>query len=59
LSRDKLIENTMGADADVFDRAVDVQISRLRRKLNHDALNEVIRTVRGLGYVFDAKVTLN
>lgn len=59
LSRDKLIENTIGADADVFDRAVDVQISRLRRKLNHDALNEVIRTVRGLGYIFDAKVTLN
>ncbi|MDB5427286.1 MAG: hypothetical protein JWR47_2798 [Phenylobacterium sp.] len=59
LSRDRLIENTMGADADVFDRAVDVQISRLRRKLNHGALNEVIRTVRGLGYIFDAKVTRN
>jgi two-component system OmpR family response regulator len=59
LSRDRLIENTMGADADVFDRAVDVQISRLRRKLHHDGLAEVIRTVRGLGYIFDAKVTRN
>ncbi len=59
LSRDRLIENTMGADADVFDRAIDVQISRLRRKLHHDGLDEVIRTVRGLGYIFDAKVTRN
>jgi two-component system OmpR family response regulator len=59
LSRDRLIEHTMGADADVFDRAVDVQISRLRRKLHHDGLAEVIRTVRGLGYIFDAKVTRN
>jgi len=32
---------------------------RLRRKLNHDPLIEVIRTVRGLGYIFDAKVTCN
>jgi two-component system, OmpR family, response regulator len=59
LSRDKLIESTIGAAADVFDRAIDVQISRLRRKLNHDPLTEVIRTVRGLGYIFDVKVTRN
>jgi two-component system OmpR family response regulator len=59
LSRDRLIECTMGADADVFDRAIDVQISRLRRKLSRDGLTEMIRTVRGLGYIFDAKVTRN
>jgi two-component system OmpR family response regulator len=59
LSRDRLIESTMGAEADVFDRAIDVQISRLRSKLGRNGLTEMIRTVRGLGYIFDAKVTLN
>ena len=41
---------------DVFDRAVDVQISRLRRKLNSCADVEIIKTVRGAGYLFDARV---
>lgn len=57
LSRDELIEAARGADAEVFDRAIDVQISRLRRKLNEGAVQEVIRTYRGAGYLFDAKVT--
>ena len=46
----------MGPDAEVFDRAIDVQVSRLRRKLDRGAATELIRTVRGLGYIFDAKV---
>ncbi len=57
LSRDELIESARGADADVFDRSVDVQISRLRRKLNDGANQDIIRTYRGAGYLFDAKVT--
>jgi two-component system OmpR family response regulator len=57
LSRDELIEKSKGLEADVFDRAVDVQISRLRRKLNDNAPNEVIRTVRGRGYMLDAPVS--
>jgi two-component system OmpR family response regulator len=57
LSRDELIEKSKGLDADVFDRAVDVQISRLRRKLNDNVPNEVIRTIRGRGYIFDAAVS--
>jgi two-component system OmpR family response regulator len=57
LSRDQLIEKARGADADVFDRAVDVQISRLRRKLHDCAPQEIIKTYRGAGYMFDAKVT--
>jgi two-component system OmpR family response regulator len=40
----------------VFDRAIDVQISRLRRKLKTEDEREVIRTYRGAGYLFDAKV---
>jgi len=57
LSRDELIEGARGSDADVFDRAIDVQISRLRRKLNDGAPQEIIRTYRVAGYLFDAKVT--
>ncbi|WP_304165930.1 response regulator [Phenylobacterium aquaticum] len=57
LSRDQLIEKARGAEADVFDRAVDVQISRLRRKLHDCAPQEIIKTYRGAGYLFDAKVT--
>jgi two-component system OmpR family response regulator len=57
LSRDQLIEKARGAESDVFDRAVDVQISRLRRKLHDCAPQEIIKTYRGAGYLFDARVT--
>lgn len=57
LSRDQLLEFARGAEAEVFDRAVDVQISRLRRKLNACTEREIIKTYRGAGYLFDARVT--
>jgi two-component system OmpR family response regulator len=57
LSREELLEQARGDAADVFDRAVDVQISRLRRKLHACVEGEIIRTFRGAGYMFDAKVT--
>jgi two-component system OmpR family response regulator len=57
LTRDQLLEAARGADADVFDRAMDVQISRLRKKLDDGSGVELIQTVRGEGYLFDAKVT--
>jgi two-component system OmpR family response regulator len=53
LSRDQLIDYAKGGDLDVYDRAIDVTISRLRRKLGPD---DPIRTVRGEGYQFEAKV---
>jgi two-component system OmpR family response regulator len=56
LSRDQLIDMARGGEPDVFDRAIDVQISRLRRKLKADDDRDVIRTYRGAGYLFDAKV---
>jgi two-component system OmpR family response regulator len=56
LTRDQLLEIARGTQVDVFDRAVDVQISRLRRKLNSCCEIEIIRTVRGLGYLFDSAV---
>ena len=52
LSRDQLLRLVHGTDSDAFDRAVDVQISRLRQKLAaHPAGVNMIRTVRGVGYV--------
>lgn len=53
LSRDKLTELARGREHDTFDRAIDVQISRLRRLLGEDPSNpRYIQTVWGLGYVF-------
>lgn len=56
LSRDQLVEAARGHDADIFDRAIDVQISRLRRKLNEAGGEDVIRTFRGAGYMWNAPV---
>jgi two-component system OmpR family response regulator len=56
LTRDQLLEAARGADADVFDRAMDVQISRLRKKLDDGSGRDMITTIRGEGYRFDARV---
>jgi DNA-binding response OmpR family regulator len=57
LSRDQLLDGTR-VHADIFDRSIDVQILRLRRKIEEDP-NEptLIRTERGVGYFLDADVT--
>ena len=53
LSRDKLMELARGREYDVFDRAIDVQISRLRKLIEPDpATPRYIQTVWGFGYVF-------
>ncbi|MEQ9639035.1 MAG: response regulator [Alphaproteobacteria bacterium] len=58
LSREQLLDLTRGRDAAPFDRAVDVQLSRLRRKIEADPKNPaLIKTVRGGGYLFAAKVS--
>lgn len=54
LSRDQLLDLAF-SDGDVFDRAVDVQISRLRKKLERPGLEDLIATVRGEGYVFTVR----
>jgi two-component system OmpR family response regulator len=51
LSRDQLLDHARGRDADVYDRAIDSQISRLRRKINSRGHAELIRTVRNEGYM--------
>lgn len=52
LSRDMLLDAAKGQDADIFDRAIDVTVSRLRRKLG---AGDPIRTVRNEGYMFVEK----
>lgn len=51
LSRDQLLDQAHGANREVYDRAVDSQVSRLRRKLNERSDVELIRTVRNEGYM--------
>jgi two-component system phosphate regulon response regulator OmpR len=52
LSRAQLIERALGRDAEVTDRAIDVQVGRLRRALGDDAADpRFVRTVWGVGYV--------
>lgn len=51
LDRDRLLDMVQGREAHMFDRAVDNQVSRLRRKIEADSRNpEIIQTVRGGGY---------
>ena len=57
LSRDALLDLTSGRDADVWDRSIDNQVSRLRRKIEPDPKNPVlIKTYWGDGYCFTGKV---
>jgi len=58
LDRNALCEETRGRDAGPLDRALDVQISRLRLRLNDGGKQPLlIKTVRGAGYVFSADVS--
>jgi len=53
LSRDRLLELANARDAEAFDRAIDLRIMRIRRKIEPDPAHpSVIRTVRGGGYLF-------
>ncbi|MBY0422990.1 MAG: winged helix-turn-helix domain-containing protein, partial [Parvularculaceae bacterium] len=57
LSRDQLLDWTRGDEAYSVDRAIDVQLSRLRKKLGDDPRDpQLIKTVRGDGYLFAAEV---
>ena len=57
LSRDFLLEHTRGRDGGPFDRTIDVQIGRLRRKIEADPETpQIIKSVRGAGYILIPKV---
>ena len=57
LDRDRLLDIVQGREAHLFDRAIDNQISRLRRKIETDSRNpQLIQTVWGGGYMLAADV---
>jgi two-component system OmpR family response regulator len=60
LTRDRLLDLARNREAGPFDRTIDVQVGRLRRKLEDDSQNpSLIKTVRGSGYIFTPTVELS
>ena len=60
LSRDRLLDLARNREAGPFDRTIDVQVGRLRRKLEEDPQNpSLIKTVRGSGYIFTPTVDMS
>lgn len=58
LNRDQLLDLTDGRDADSFERAIDLQVSRLRQRLRDDARSpRLIKTIRSEGYILSSAVT--
>ncbi len=57
LTRDALLDFSRGPMAEHFDRAIDVQLSRLRKKLARPGAEDLIRTIRNEGYMFVAEVS--
>jgi len=57
LSRDQLLDMSHGREGTPFDRSIDVQVGRLRRRLGDDSAS-LIQTVRGEGYVLAAEVEI-
>lgn len=54
LNRDQILEQAHDRSWDPFDRSIDIRISRLRRKIEtHPDKPAIIKTVRGIGYVYD------
>ena len=57
LSRERLFTLTRDGEYDVYDRAIDIQIARLRKKIGDDTKSPtLIKTVRGVGYMFTGKI---
>ncbi|OGS34854.1 MAG: hypothetical protein A2293_07005 [Elusimicrobia bacterium RIFOXYB2_FULL_49_7] len=55
ISREQILDKVWGMDAEVDDRVVDVNITRMREKMGQ--AKKIIRTVKGYGYMFDTTVT--
>lgn len=60
LTRDQLLDLSRNGSSDAFDRSVDVQVGRLRRKIEQDYKRPaLIKTVRNAGYMFKAEVKIS
>ncbi len=59
LNRDQLLNLTQGRDAELFERSIDLLVSRLRQRLREDAREPAyIKTVRSEGYVLSVPVSI-
>ncbi len=59
LTRDQLLNMTQGRDSDLFDRSIDLLVSRLRQRLQDDAREpRYIKTLRSEGYIFSTAVAI-
>ncbi len=57
LTREQLLDIARGRTAEIFDRSIDIQVSRLRRKIEDDPKEPAfIKTIRGAGYMFTPEV---
>ncbi|MBY5814545.1 response regulator [Rhizobium leguminosarum] len=60
LNRDQLLNLTQGRDAEIFDRSIDLLVSRLRQRLGDDAREPTyIKTIRSEGYVFSVPIVVS
>lgn len=58
LTRDILLDITRSRELSPFDRSIDILVSRLRKKVEPDSKHpEVIKTIRGIGYMFTSQMT--
>lgn len=56
MAREMLMDLTRGRNLEAFDRTIDAQVARLRRKIEVDPANpSLIKSVRGVGYLFSAR----
>ena len=58
LSRDQLLGRSRLHNDEVYDRSIDVQVGRLRKKIQPEGKADLIKTERGAGYVFTATVDI-
>jgi two-component system response regulator CpxR len=56
LSKEKLSEDILGRRLSAFDRSLDMHVSNVRKKLSQQGIENVIKTMRGSGYIFKSKV---
>ena len=58
LNRDQLMDAARGQARTAYDRSIDLLVSRLRQKLDDDPRDpKLLKTIRGEGYLFDARIT--
>ena len=58
MSRERLMDLTRNRNLEAFDRTIDAQVARLRRKIEADSADpQLIKSVRGVGYIFTGRVT--